>query len=204
MCARLDAEILPTFPILIPTSGGGGVVCSWTGGAGSCRGRLHLPTRDVLSRHNNRLARDKGAGTGRRTGPGGTRGGEGAARVGAGAETSCPASGLGPAFDPRFPRGPPAGLAPATAAPASTRPFQPHAPSGAQHPGAGGMAVSWSSWLANEGVKHLCLVGWRARLAWRSVCLAASLIHSWSVHGWDERSGSLGRGEGRVVSDFFT
>ncbi|KAK7815238.1 hypothetical protein U0070_021201, partial [Myodes glareolus] len=45
------------------------------------------------------------------------------------------------------------------------------------------MAVSWSSWLANEGVKHLCLVGWRARLAWRSVCLAASLIHSWSVHG---------------------
>lgn len=58
------------------------------------------------------------------------------------------------------------------------------------------MAVSWSSWLANEGVKHLCLVGWRARLAWRSVCLTASLIHSWSVHGWDKRSGSLGRGEG--------
>lgn len=106
MCARLDAEILPTSPILVPTSGGGGVVCSWTGGAGSCRGRLHLPTRDVLSRHNNRLARDKGAGTGRRTGPGGTRGGEGAARVGAGAETSCPASGLGPAFDPRSPAAP--------------------------------------------------------------------------------------------------
>lgn len=36
----------------------------------------------------------------------GARGGEGAARVGAGAETSCPASGLGPAFDPRSPAAP--------------------------------------------------------------------------------------------------
>lgn len=35
---------------------------------------------------------------------------------------------------------------------------------------AGGMAVSWRSWLANEGVKHLCLVGWRAgHLAWVSL-----------------------------------
>lgn len=60
---------------------GWGLVCSWAGGAGGCRGRLHLPTRDVLSRrHNNWLARDKGAGPGRRAGPGGR--GEARARRG--------------------------------------------------------------------------------------------------------------------------
>lgn len=103
---RLDAESVPAFPILIHTCGGGVVVCSWAGGAGGCRGRPHLPTRDALSRrHNNRLARQRsppGAARGAR----GARGGEGAARVGAWAETSCPASGLGPAFDPRSPAAP--------------------------------------------------------------------------------------------------
>lgn len=55
----------------------------------------------------------------------------------------------------------------------------------------GGMAVSWRSWLANEGVKHLCLVGWRARLPPRWVSCAAILIHSLSVRGWEAGRGSF-------------
>lgn len=53
------------------------------------------------------------------------------------------------------------------------------------------MAVSWRSWLANEGVKHLCLVGWRARLSLRFVSRAVILIHSLSVSGWEAGSGSF-------------
>lgn len=84
-----------------------GVVCSWEGPAGGCRGRLYLPTQDVLSgRHNNRLARDKGAGAGRRARPGGV-GRQGSSAVGAGVETSSLASRLSTAFDPRHPPPPP-------------------------------------------------------------------------------------------------
>lgn len=82
------------------------VVCSWAGPAAGCRGRLHLPTRDVLhSRHNNRLARDKEVGAGRRAGPGGV-GRPGSSSVGAVVETSRPASRLSSAFDPRSPAAP--------------------------------------------------------------------------------------------------
>ena len=50
------------------------------------------------------------------------------------------------------------------------------------------MTVSWRSWLANEGVKHLCLVGWRARVSRRLVSGAAILIHSLSERGWEAGS----------------
>lgn len=48
--------------------------------------------------------------------------------------------------------------------------------------------MSWRSWLANEGVKHLCLVGWRARVSRRLVSGAAILIHSLSERGWEAGS----------------
>lgn len=157
-----------------------GLVCSWTGPTGGCRGRLHLPTRDVLNRrHNNRLARDKGAGAGRRAGPGGV-GRQGSSAVGVGVETSSQASRLSTAFDPR------PHAAPLQAAPLDLLPRPLIAPFGPEHraerstPCAGGMAVSWRSWLANEGVKHLCLVGWRAKLAWQTVCLCCSQFDSFS------------------------
>ncbi|XP_029412267.1 NADPH oxidase 4 isoform X3 [Nannospalax galili] len=44
----------------------------------------------------------------------------------------------------------------------------------AQHRGTRGMAVSWRSWLANEGVKHLCLVIWlslNVLLFWKTFVL---------------------------------
>ncbi|VTJ87134.1 Hypothetical predicted protein, partial [Marmota monax] len=44
----------------------------------------------------------------------------------------------------------------------------------AQHRGACGMAVSWRSWLANEGVKHLCLLIWlslNVLLFWKTFLL---------------------------------
>lgn len=104
-----------------------GVVCSWAGPAGGCRGRLHLPTRDILNGgHNNRLARDKGAGAGRRAGPGGV-GRQGSSSVGARAEISRLASRFGPAFDPRSP------ATPLLAAPREPLPRPQLAPFGPKH-----------------------------------------------------------------------
>ncbi|MCQ6483205.1 hypothetical protein NPN19_25570, partial [Vibrio parahaemolyticus] len=45
---------------------------------------------------------------------------------------------------------------------------------GRSTPRAGGMAVSWRSWLANEGVKHLCLLIWlslNVLLFWKTFLL---------------------------------
>jgi hypothetical protein len=86
-------------------------------------------------------------------------------RGGSRVETSSQASRLSTAFDPR-PHAAPLQAAPLDLLPRPLiAPFGPEHRAGRSTPRAGGMAVSWRSWLANEGVKHLCLVGWRAKLA---------------------------------------
>lgn len=161
----------------------------------ACGGRLPVPSRDILNggSHNNRLARrqrDRRGGANSRSraaGPGSARSERGAGAAERAAQTprgpqprrpEDPAPGRRPrpgwlgaglrfhsVFDPPSPPGsPPAGRTTVTAVPAAAAPSRAGGRR-AQRGGAGGMAVSWRSWLANEGVKHLCLVGWRARLS---------------------------------------